>query len=52
MNKTELIEFLKDNLKINLTEKVLWSGNKEIELSLILKVDGENQVISKEKIII
>ena len=48
MDKKELIEFLKDNLKIRIEEEELYNDKTQIEVILSLVVDGEEIEIDSD----
>lgn len=48
MDKKELIEFLKDNLKIRIEEEELYNDRTQIEVILSLVVDGEEIEIDSD----
>lgn len=50
MNKQEIIEFLKENLKIELEASDLYVNSKAISVNLILKIDGREEVIDSDTI--
>ena len=48
MDKKELIEFLKDSLKIRIEEEELYNDRTQIEVILSLVVDGEEIEIDSD----
>ena len=52
MDKKELIEFLKDNLKIRIEEEELYNDRTQIEVILSLVVDGEEIEIDSDVVVI
>ena len=52
MDKKELIEFLKDNLKIRIEEEELYNDRTQIEVILSLVVDGEEIEIDSDVVTI
>ena len=52
MDKKELIEFLKDNLKIRIEEEELYNDKTQIEVILSLVVDNEEIEIDSDVVTI
>ena len=52
MDKKELIEFLKDNLKIRIEEEELYNDRTQIEVILSLVVDDEEIEIDSDSVTI
>ena len=52
MDKKELINFLKNSLKITISTKELYNGRTEIVVDLALEVDDEEIMIDKDCIVI
>lgn len=52
MDKKELIDFLKNSLKVTISENELYNGRKEIVIDLTLEVDDEEIMIDKDCIVI
>ena len=50
LDKQELIEFLKENLRIKLEESDLYANSKAIRVELILEIDGREELIDSDSI--
>lgn len=46
MNEKELINFLKENLKINIEKEIGWYGSQFITIKLVLTNNNEEIVIN------
>ena len=52
MDKKELVEFLKENLKIRVYSEELYGGRTQIEVCLNLDIDGKEVEIDSDSILI